>query len=416
MDLSNRRKWTIVGLLSLGMVIAYVDRANISVVLAVPGFKEAFQLGDTGRGALNSAFFWTYALLQIPAGWLVDRYGVKVPYTIGFIVWSAVSILSGFITSIGQLVVLRLMLGIGESVVSPASLRWIRINCAEKERGRAVGLYMAGTKIGPAIGVPLTALLVSAFDWRRMFVILGFGGLIWLVFWLRLVKDDDRQIEQAAARKSGVATIPFSQVLASPAMWGIIIGTFCYNYFVFFCMTWLPIYFKEQRNLSLNSMGLYTGFSFGGMAVVAFLAGWAADRIIARGGDPIRVRKGFTIAGFLLASTELIGALSDSQSVALFFAIFSLSGLGLATANYWALTQTLMPGAAIGRIVGVQNCASNLSGIVAPIVTGWLLQTTGNYEAPMQAIWFFLLVGVSSYIFLVRARYAPKAAAVTVPR
>jgi MFS-type transporter involved in bile tolerance (Atg22 family) len=148
-------------------------------------------------------------------------------------------------------------------------------------------------------------------------------------------------------------------------------------------------------------------FSFGGMATVATLAGWLADRLIARGGDPVRIRKAFTIAGLVLASTELIGALSESQSVALFFAVFSLSGLGVATANYWALTQTLIPGAAIGRIVGVQNCASNLSGIMASILTGWLKQATGSYQAPMQAIWLVLLLGIAAYVFLVRSQYAP---------
>jgi hypothetical protein len=156
-------------------------------------------------------------------------------------------------------------------------------------------------------------------------------------------------------------------------------------------------------------MGFYQLFSFGGMAVMAPLAGWAADRLIARGGNPVKVRKAFTLAGFLMASTEVIGGLSNSVPVALFFAIFSLTGLGLATANYWALTQTLIPGGAIGRVVGVQNCAANLPGIVAPIVTGWLKQATGSYDAPMQAIWFFMILGVASYLFLVREKYAPKA-------
>src|SRR5260221_9412881 len=132
------------------------------------------------------------------------------------------------------------------------------------------------------------------------------------------------------------------------------------------------------------------------MAIVATVAGWAADRMIARGGNPVVVRKAFTLAGFLMASTEVFGALSDSIPVALFFAIFSLSGLGLATGNYWALTQTLIPGGAVGRIVGIQNCAASLPGIVAPILTGWLKQKTGSYEAPMQAIWFFLIVGMAA--------------------
>jgi hypothetical protein len=146
------------------------------------------------------------------------------------------------------------------------------------------------------------------------------------------------------------------------------------------------------------------------MATMAAAAGFAADRMIARGGNPVRVRKGFTIAGFVIASTEVFGALSSSVPVALFFAVFSLTGLGLATANYWALTQTLIPGGAIGRIVGVQNCAANLPGIVAPLLSGWLIQRTGSYEAPMQAIWFFLILGIAAYVFLVREKYAPKGA------
>jgi sugar phosphate permease len=190
-------------------------------------------------------------------------------------------------------------------------------------------------------------------------------------------------------------------------IWGIVIGTFSYNYFAYYCMTWMPVYFVEQRNLSLQSMGLYTMAGFMGMAVVATAAGWAADRIIDCGGDPVRVRKLFSILGFVAASTEVIGAFSSSHRVALFFAVFSLTGLGLTTANYWALTQTLIPGMAVGRIVGIQNCAANLPGIVAPLLTGWLKKTTGNYNAPMQAIWLFLIAGVASYIFLVQPKYAP---------
>ncbi len=403
------RRWYIIGLLSLGMIIAYVDRSNISVALASAGFKKIFQLTDADRGTLNSAFFWSYAFLQIPAGWIVDRYGVKWPYAISFLAWSLVSAATSLATSISMLFVLRFLLGVGESVVTPASMRWIRFHFSEKERGLAVGLYMTGTKIGPAIGAPVAAWLITTYSWQAMFVILGLGCLVWLVPWLGMVKNDDRRLEKQMDIAAGSkAPVPFARLMASPVIWGTIVGTFCYMYFVYFCMTWMPAYFVERRNLSLNSMGLYTFFSFGGMATVAALAGWAADRQIARGGNPVRVRKMYTIAGFLMASTEVIGALSDSMSVALFFAVFSLSGLGLATANYWALTQTLIPGGSIGKIVGIQNCAANLPGIVAPLLTGWLKQKTGSYEAPMQAIWFFLILGIASYLLLVREKYAPK--------
>ncbi len=412
--MSPRRRWTIIGLLCTGMIIAYFDRVNLSVALAerdpVRSMRAEFRLDDRDRGALNSAFFWSYAALQIPAGWLVDRFGVKYPYALGFVVWSLVSAGAALSRSLRQLFLLRVLLGVGESVVTPAGMRWIRFHCAENQRGLAVGLYMAAAKVGPALGTPLAGWLIVRFGWRVMFLILGLGCLAWLAPWMKLVRDDDRELEAAQGRAAPGARVPFGAVLASPVIWGTVIGTFCYQYFVYFSMTWLPAYFVDRRNFSLADSSVYTGFSFLGMAVVATLAGWAADRWIDRGGDPVRVRKVFTIAGFLAASTELIGALSDSSAVALFFAVFSLSGLGLTTANYWALTQTLIPGAAVGRIVGVQNCAANLPGIVAPLLTGWLVQSTGSYEAPMKAIWVFLLAGVAAYLFLVRARYAPGAA------
>lgn len=406
--LSARLRWSIIGLLCIGMAFSYFDRVRLSVALASPDFVKSFHLNDYDRGVLNSAFFWSYALLQIPAGWVVDRYGVKGPFAVGFLVWSIISSATAWARSVTQLLVLRVLLGVGESVVTPAGMRWIRFHCAENQRGLALGLYMAAAKVGPALGIPLATAALAAWGWRPMFLILGLATLFWLVPWMKLVKDDDRALESAQLRKAPEGQVSFGGVMASPVIWGTVIGTFCYQYFVYFCMTWMPAYFVERRNLSLNKMGLYTMFSFLGMAVVATLAGWAADRLIDRGGDPVRVRKAFIIAGFLVASTELIGALSDSRSVALFFAIFSLSGLGLTTANYWALTQTLIPGAAVGRIVGVQNCAANLPGVVAPLLTGWLLQVTGSYEAPMQAIWIFMLSGVAAYVFLVRQKYAPK--------
>jgi MFS family permease len=400
-------KWAIVCLLSIGMVIAYVDRTNLSFVLAVSEFKRLFQLTDIDRGLLNSAFFWSYALLQIPAGWLVDRYGAKIPYSLGFLFWSLTSAATGLVQGVGQLVWARLMLGVGESVSTTASLRWIRFNCKEQERGLATGILFAGTKFGAALGVPLAAFLVSRFDWRRMFIISGLCGLLWLIAWQFFVRDD-RQPKPRASSHAATSSGDFIAFLKTPTLWGIVLGTFSYNYFVYFCLTWLPAYLVESRHLSLNSMSVYTMFSFAGMAIVGMLAGWASDLFISRGADPVRVRKIFTILGFIAASTEVFGALSPSRSISLFFALFSLSGLGLATANYWALTQTIVPKNSVGRIVGVQNFASNFSGIVAPIVTGWLKELTGNYQASMIAVAGVLLLGVFSYGFLVKPTVVPE--------
>jgi len=284
-------RWVIIGVPSLGMIIAYVSRSALAVPLALPESTRSFHLSNTDRGVLSSAFFWTYAVLQIPAGWVVDRYGVKFPYSIGFTLWCLASASTALTRSIPQLIMVQVLLGVGQAVVPPASYRWIRYHFVEKERGLAIGLYMTGTKIGPAIGAPLAAWLIGVYDWRLMFVLIGLGGLAWLIPWLLLVRNDDPQLERAAGKNEGAGSIRFSRIMASPVTWGTIVASFCYMYFVYFCMTWMPAYFIERRHLSLGKMGLYAFFSFGGMALVATLAGWAADLLIARGQNPVTVRK-----------------------------------------------------------------------------------------------------------------------------
>jgi MFS family permease len=287
-------------------------------------------------------------------------------------------------------------------------MRYISLHFAEKQRGLAVGLYMTGTKVGPAVGFPLSAYLVANFGWQSMFLMVGVASLVWLIPWMTWVKSSDVAAQPKSKQTVNKQTLTFKQLLTSPVMWGIILGTYCYMYFVYYCMTWMPLYFKEQHNMSITQMGWYSGVSFGGMAAVAALAGWAADLLIGKGYDPINVRKGFTIAGFVMAATQTISVFTDSVSTMIFFTVFSLCGLGLATANYWALTQTLIPGGSIALVVGIQNTAANLAGIVAPWLTGWMIQQTGSFDTPIKAVGIWLVLGIASYLFLVRRRFAPK--------
>jgi MFS transporter, ACS family, D-galactonate transporter len=413
-DAVGSRRWIIVGLLSIGAIIAFCSRTNISAALAYKPFVEHFHLTNIDRGVLNSAFFWSYMLLQIPTGWLVDRYGVKIPYAISFVVWCLASALTGLTRSVAELATLRVITGAGEAIVTPASFRWMRQHFSEDQSGLAVGVYMLGTKIGPAIGAPLAAWLITLYDWHLMFVIVGLVGLVWLLPWLLMVKNDRPKPQPGETAKSRApVTLPFRNIMASPVVWGSIIINFCYNYFVFYCMTWMPAYFVEQRHVSLTKMGLFSFFSFAGIAIVALLAGLAADLIIKRGASPVFVRKAFVIAGFGIACTELIGVRSATVQGALFWAVVSLSGLGLTTANSLALCRmTLIPRQAVGLVTGVQNVSTSLAGIVGPILSGWLLQVTGSYEAPMMAIFFFLLVGGLSCALLLRPEWSPKVSAI----
>jgi ACS family D-galactonate transporter-like MFS transporter len=407
-DRKQLRRWVVLGVLCLIYICSWIDRVKLPVALADAKFKAFFHVTDVDRGWLNSAFGWTYAILQIPAGWLVDRFGAKRSLTFGFLLWSLTGAGTGLVSTFGQLFVMRLVLGIAETVVTPGGMRWIRYNVPEKHRGLAIGIFMAAAKIGPSIGNLVAPAFLIAFGWQHMFIYLGLGALVCVVPWVLLVENNDRRLEAAQRAAAPAPAVDWGVLLRTRVLWGTLLGTFCYQYFNYFCLNWMQAYFIERRHFSMEAMSHATSASYAGFAAVAIASAWWADRLIARGGDAVNVRRRFAMAGMVLASTELIGAFSPSSSVALFFAVFSLSGLGLATANYWALTQTLLPGAGVGRLVGIQNCAANLPAIVAPLLTGWLKQKTGSYEAPMLTVGIFLILGVASYRFLVRREYAPR--------
>jgi MFS family permease len=399
-------RWHVVAWLTVGIVIAYADRINLSS--ALPVIRESIPLSPAQSGLVLSAFFWSYAALHIPAGWVVDRFGVRRTYGAAILIWSVVCAATSLVSTVTGLIMLRVLLGIGESVTVPASMRYIRTNFAEKERGLAVGVLMAGTKYGPAIGAPLATFLVLSYGWKWMFVLMGMAGLLWLGPWLFITRNDTAPVraQKLAPGAPDRTAVSWRAVLSTPIVWGTFIGTFCYNYFVYFCMTWMPTYFKETHGLSLTDSGWFTFMSFSGMATIAILGGWLADRCIARGYNPVTIRKSFTMGGFVLALSVVGGAFGTSPSVSLFLSVFSLCGLGLATANYWALTQTLVPGSVAARVAGIQNTAASSAGIAAPWITGHLIQQTGNFNAPLLAIGVWLVLGLGSYAVLVREEYA----------
>src|ERR1051325_6024366 len=188
---SPLRKWSLVTLLGLGVIIAYIDRTNLAIALASPQFKEFFALSDTGRGLLNSVFFWSYTVLQVPAGLLVDRFGVKRPLAISFVLWCLVAAATSMAEAFLQLVALRLMLGVAESTLFPAGLAWLAKNVEERQRGLAAGIFVSGSKWGPAIASPLATWLILGYGWRSMFFLLGVGGLVWVIPWMLLAESDD---------------------------------------------------------------------------------------------------------------------------------------------------------------------------------------------------------------------------------
>ena len=409
-------RWTILALLAIGVLISFIDRTSISSALADKNFVQEFALSSVDRGWINAAFFWSYGLFQIPMGWVADRYGVKWPYAVCFGLWCGATALMGAVDTLAALVIMRLIIGAAEAIVIPASYRWIRNNFDESQNGLAVGLLAMGNKFGPAIGAPVGAWFIVNYSWNVMFIATGLVGLVWLAPWLLMVKSDFPSKAELAAAKRRAASVTFASILSSPVVWGGMITNFCYGYFTFYCMTWMPAYLVEQRGLSLAKSGLYTFFSFAGIAIVAALAGWAADRIIARGKDAIRVRKTFIIAGFIGGCTVLLGAYAETLEMALFWNVLSLSLLGLATANNLALSRlSLIPKQAIGRVTGVQQVATSLAGGVAASLSGWLLHVSGSYDLPMMVIFVFLLIGAAATAILFRPEWSPKVTAEPTP-
>ena len=401
--------WGVLVLLALGLMISFVDRTSLSSALADKGFIHHFQLTDVDRGWLNAAFFWSYGVLQMPMGWLVDRYGVKWPYAICFLLWCLLAAATAAVTTVSALILMRLLIGAAESVVIPATYRYLADHFAEQRKGTALGIFSVGGKMGPALGAPIAAWMIVHSSWQVMFVATGLVGLVWLAPWMLMLRRDHPTPSQLAERRLTASTVPLSNLLASPVVWGGLINNFCYAYFNFYCMTWMPAYLVEQRGLSLEKSGLYTFFSFAGIAIVAALAGWAADALIARGRDAVAVRKSFIVAGFAGATTVLLGAHADSLGMALFWNVLSLTLLGLVTANNLALCKlTLIPKQAVGLNTGLQQVATSLAGGVSASLSGWLLHAGGSYEWPMMAIFGFLVTGAVGTMVLMRRRWAPR--------
>jgi ACS family D-galactonate transporter-like MFS transporter len=396
---SSNILWLLLALLVVSIFINYIDRANLSV--AATDLSRELSLSPKDLGLLLGAFFWSYAIFQLVAGWLVDRYNVYVAYGISFFLWSAATALTGFAGSLATLFALRLVLGFGESIAYPAYSKIIACDFPARHRGLANALIDAGSKAGPALGTLIGGLIVASFGWRPLFFILGFGAMVWLIPWFAVIPRGKTGARPHAGEAVHAAGPGFLEIAGKRDAWGTFLVLFCGNYAWYFFLTWLPPYLEMERGFSKTMMALYGAIPFTGIALSSIFGGWLSDRLIHRGASPTLVRKGFAITGLLMMTLVLPASMLPNQVASMVLLTFGCTCYGLYSSNIWAITQTLAGPSAAGKWTGMQNCIGNISGVVAPWFTGFLVQQTGEFFLAFVAVAAALVIGACSYIFLV---------------
>jgi len=369
----NRRRWILLSLVFVAIVINYVDRGNLSV--AAPAMMKDFQITPETMGVLLSAFFWTYAAFQIPAGMLVDRFGIRRAYTAAFLVWSIASASIALSRGPGDVIGLRMLLGLAESIAPLASISFIRSNFSGKDQGLPTSIYIAGQNIGPALGVLVGALLLDKFGWRMMFAVTGLGALVWVPCWLFAAPSDGTRAERQAKKAADDLAEPrrwtWRMLLANKTFWAMSLSILLSSYYWYFVLTWVPSYLILARGFSTLGMGKVLSTALFTMAIANVVAGATADKVAARIGV-FRARLWFGVVGYVGTAAILLLLVTD-RSWALPILTFSLCSTGIGNSTFWTITQHASPKNMVGRTVGFLNTVSVAAGAAAPVITGWIL-------------------------------------------
>ena len=381
-------------LLGLSVLINYIDRSNLSI--AAPLIKDELNISGAQLGTLLAGFFYTYALLQIPAGWLVDRFDAKWVFGLGFFIWSASTAVTGLLHGFAALLIARVVLGIGESVAFPAYGKIIGTHFPESRRGFANAVVITGLALGPALGMLIGGNVVDRFGWRPFFLVLGMAALLWLPPWWAWMPRSTPQPKRTPRGSTGVLAI-----LKQRSAWGTCLCQFSFNYASYFLVTWLPFYLTRGRNLSMSQMARVGGLVYLLFAASATIFGKLSDRWVIAGASPTTVRKSLATAGNMGMGTFL--ALSGIAPDGLLVPTLALAGafMGVSSCNIWAMTQTLAGREVVGRWTGVQNFLGNFAGIVAPILTGFLLDRTGHFYWAFFIATAVVWLGAISWVFIV---------------
>ena len=385
-----------VALLALAMLLNYADRGSLSTV--APVLKDSLHINNTQMGLLLSSFFWTYSLSQPIAGWVAQRYPVRIVLAIGVGLWSLATMACGLAAGFVSLFGLRLLLGLGESVIFPASARIITEQSREDQRGTANGISMVGLALGPTLGTIIGALILRDAGWRWVFYSLDGCTLLWLIPWLAY-----RGVASPGTHGTPAKLAAYSQILRQPALWGACVGQFCYSYPAYMLLTWLPLFLVKVQHLSVGQMGLAGGLIYLCQAISAVTGGIGSDWLIRKRSFTVTIaRKTLLSGGLSVAIVGLvIASLAEGRLVSTLGIVLLAVGIGLCQPMVFTIGQTLAGLQASARWMGIQNMAGNFAGVAAPILTGWLADRTGSFAASFVAAAAFAAVGIACWQLIV---------------
>ena len=412
-SLVPRRRWRIAFLLSFGVLVNFFDRVNLSV--SQDALHTSFGLSMIAFGFLSSAYSWTYAAMQIPAGILLDRWGVRRVGCVSTLLWSVASFGAAISSGIAGFFGARFLLGVGESPTFPANAKAIGYWFPENERSLATAITDAAAKFSTAIGVPFLGLVLLRFGWRWSFAATGLISFFYflLFYWIyynpstdkALSKEERQFMMQGHVQPEGAVNATrgasLGYLLRQPKVYGLGLGWGAYNYCFYLLLTWLPSYLSISLHVDLLHSVLYTSapWLFATLTDLV-VGGWLVDALIRRGCDASRVRQTVLVVGTGFGLGILGAAHARSAVTALIWISISLGGLAAAAPVAWTVPSLIAPRESVGRLGGIVNFCGQLAAISAPIVTGYVASTTHAFTSAFVAATVILLLGIAGYIFL----------------
>jgi sugar phosphate permease len=402
------RRWRIAFLLAAGVLVNYFDRVNLSVAHAA--LITTFAMSNVTFGYLSAAYNWTYAACQLPVGVVLDKFGVRRVGRISSFLWSVASFAAAVTPSLTGFFAARLLLGIGEAPTFPSNAKAVGYWFPRKERSLATSIFDSSAKLASAIGVPLIGVLLLKVGWRWSFAATGFLSLVYFLLFYVVYRDpnDDPGLTQAERdyifehkTDEVMETASFAYLIRQPKVIGMTLGFGSYNYVFYLLLTWLPSYLSQALHIDLLHSFLYTGVPWLiGTASELLIGGWLVERLMARGFQPDKVRRVVLIGGTAMGMGILGAAYARTATDALIWISISLAGLSAAAAVGWTVPSLIGPSGSVGTVAGIQNFSSQVSGIVAPIVTGYLVNARHSFAWAFGVSAIYLCIGISAYIFM----------------